>query len=335
MILVTGATGFVGRRLIRLLADAYGAANITCLVYDQADNELEQSGRAILTGLAIRQIAVDLVSGRGLGAAPKSPAIVIHVASNTDTGATDHRINDVGTRNLLEAIRPLRADTHFIFTSTIAVSDHRSDYAAPVDETTAVLRPFNDYGRRKLAAEDYLREQSRVEGFRVTVVRLCAVFGRGTRQSGLFDQLARMVRRDSLVARLNFPGLLSFIHVEDIAGILVRLSREPRTSSGFELYIPVAEVMTIEELIRCYYDAYAKEYRQLRLPDAFWKLCAMAAFIFYRLEPVLPHFISNRLWQLGLVVGRGFYNRGTRIFERFPDLRLRKFRDAAKEMIGQ
>lgn len=316
-----------------MLAEMYGASNIVCLAYDQSDNELERTGRAVLDELGIRYLPVDLVSGRGLEQVPKSPDLVFHLASNTDTGASDHTINDVGTRNLLEAIQPLSPAAHFVFTSTIAVADHREDDSKPVDEVTELLRPFNDYGRRKLAAEHYLQERSRQDGFRTTIVRLCAVYGPGTRGGGLFDQLSSMVSRDSLIARFNYPGKLSFIYVEDIARVLALLSRRPTQGGTCELFIPVAEVMTIAELIQSYYRAYGIAYRPIRFPALFWWLCDGIAKVFYRLEPVLPHMINNRIWQLGLVVGSGFHNESGKVFRTLPDLKVKQFKDVVAQMI--
>jgi len=316
-----------------MLAETYGASRILCLAYDQADNELERTGRANLDELGIRYIPVDLVSGRGLKDVPKSPNMVFHLASNTDTGASDHSINDVGMRNLLETIQPLPAEAHFIFTSTIAVADHREDASRPVDEETPLLRPFNDYGRRKLAAEEYLRELVRMRGFRSTIVRLCAVYGRGTRGGGLFDQLSRLASADSVIARFNYPGKLSFIYVDDIAKILVMLSRRPVPPRTSELFIPVAEVMTISELIRCYYQAFGIDYRPIRFPSVFWKLCDLVANCFYRVEQLLPHAVNNRIWQLGLVVGNGFHNESGKISRTLPGLKLKRFKDVVGELI--
>ena len=316
-----------------MLAEAYGASRILCLAYDQSDNELERTGRASLDELGVPYIPVDLVSGRGLQAAPRSPDLVLHLASNTDTGASDHRINDVGTRNLLEAIQPLPAAAHFVFTSTIAVADHRADVGKPVDEETPLLRPFNDYGRRKLAAEAYLRERARADGFRCTIVRLSAVYGRGTRGDGLFDRLSRMVRDDSPIARLDYPGKLSFISVDDIAKILVLLSRRTAPSGTSDLFIPVGEVMTIAELIQCYYRAFGVAYRPIALPSAFWRFCDRVANALYHFEPILPHAVNNRIWQLGLVVGTAFHNESTKIKRVLPDLKLKRFDDVVGEMI--
>lgn len=333
-IIVTGATGFVGRRLIRMLVAAYGVSNILCLVYDQADNELELTGRAILNELGVSYIPVDLVSGRGLENTPKSPKMVFHLASNTETGAADHSINDVGTRRLVEALSPISPDCHFIFTSTIAVSDHREDESVSVDENTPLLRPFNDYGRRKLVAENYLRQCASEMGFSVSIVRLCAVFGQGTRSDGLFARLSEMVARDALVARLNYPGKLSFISVDDIARILVMLSSRQWAYRSCELYIPVCEVMTIAELIHIYYEAKEIEYRPIRLPPFFWKLCDLVAKSFYRIEYLLPHAVNNRIWQLGLVVGNGFHNDSRKIFRSLPELKLKRFKDAVGEIFS-
>jgi len=333
MILVTGATGYVGRRLIRVLANRYGADSIICLAYDQADDELERTGRSILGELKIRYIPVDLVSGRGLENVPKSPSLVFHLASNTDTGAADHSINDVGTRHLLEAIQPLPPEAHFIFTSTIAVADHRKDQRKPVNEETPLLRPYNDYGRRKLTAEKYLENCAREKNFALTIVRLCAVYGQGTRAGGLFERLSALVSSDSVIARFNYPGKLSFINVDDIANVLTILSERPPRSGRSDLFIPVAEVMTISELIECYYSAFNINYRPIRFPQLFWKLCNFVANLSYRLEPVLPHSINNRIWQLGLLVGSGFHNDSNKLHLVFPNLKLKQFKEVVGELI--
>ena len=57
------------------------------------------------------------------------------------------------------------------------------------------------------------------------------------------------------------------------------------------------------------------------------------AKVFYRLEPVLPQVVNNRIWQLGLVVGSGFHNESGKIFRSFPELKLKRFKDVVGEMI--
>jgi nucleoside-diphosphate-sugar epimerase len=332
-ILVTGGTGFVGRRLMRLLVQTYGAENILCLAYDKADNELERSGRAILDEMGVRYIPVELVSGRGLDKVPHSPKMVFHLAAITDTGVKDHSINDVGTRNLVEAISPLPPSSHFVFTSTIAVSDNRVKPEEPASEGAALKPPYHVYGRRKLAVEHYLTERSRRDGFKVTMIRLCAVFGGGPKQDGLYDSIRRLAEKDSLVVRLDWPGVLSITDVDDIANILVTVSKDDGRPNTVDLYVPVGESLTVAELAQHYYRALGKPYRQIKMPGVFWSLTRLATRICFALSPVLPHSFNNKVWQFSLLVTSGFHNESSKFQHRYPELHLKKFADSVGGMI--
>jgi len=70
-IIVTGATGFIGRRLIRELLKVYDKERILCLIRDKTD-DMEISGRQILSELNVKIKYIDLVSGTGLKDLPKS-----------------------------------------------------------------------------------------------------------------------------------------------------------------------------------------------------------------------------------------------------------------------
>jgi len=333
-ILVTGGTGFVGRRLIRSLVKAYGPERITCLVYERADNELERSGRAILDSLGIKMIPVDLVSGRGLQNVPKAPDFIFHLASNTDTGSRDHSINDVGARNLYEAIGPLGAGSHFIFTSTISVSDHRRDPMAPADESSQLEVPRSEYGRKKLITEAYLKEHCARDHFSLSIVRLCAIYAEGTREGGLYDQLIRLAQRRSLLSRLDYPGLMSLTHAEDIADILVSLYKSKPAPGQHELLIPVGEVLTIHEMSEAIYRAQGEGFRPVKLPKLFWAFTRAASRLIYFLEPVIPHQFYNKIWQLTLLVNNGYFNRSKRMQERLPGFHFKRFSDSVGKMIA-
>src|SRR5205814_10320653 len=143
----------------------------------------------------LRRVAVDLATKEGLDRLPTSPHRIFHLAGSVETADDDHRCNDVGTRNLVEALGPLTAETHFIHVSTGAVSDHRTDYTEPLSESTVVDEPETEYGRSKLRAEDWLRARCARDGFRLTIVRLATVWGAGPRPHSLFDEVPRLVRR--------------------------------------------------------------------------------------------------------------------------------------------
>ncbi len=332
MILVTGGTGFIGRRLVGRLARQCGPPAVTCLTYIEGSSPAERAGAAALQKLGVRCIPIDLLDGRGLERIPRSPDIVFHLASNIDTGARDHRIDDLGLRNLLEALSPLRPSARFVFTSSIAVMDHRIAPDLPATETSRLLRPRNEYGRRKLLAEEYLRECAGRQGFGAVIARLSAVYGEGVRHAGVFGQIDRMVRQDAWVSRLDYPGQLSLIHVDDVVEILLRLSRWPSPEGQVQLVLPATEVMALRQVIAAGYAHHGKRYRPIRLPRWFWRTCDAVSAGLLRLEPFMPHTIHNKLWQLGLTVNGAFQFDPAETQRRFPDMVFRRFQDSLDEI---
>lgn len=331
-ILVTGATGFVGRRLTRRLVALHGRDAVTCLIYRDADSEAERSGRAALAELGVRCLAVDLVSAAGLQEAPRQAKLVFHLASNIDTGARDHRVDDLGTQNLLAAIGPLGTDCRVVFASSIAVMDNREPHREPATESSRIFQPFSEYGRRKLLAEEYLQARAAEQGFALVVARLCAVYGAGTRDNGIFGHIGAMARREAWVTRLNYPGKISLMHVEDMVEVLLRLAVEPVIAGHSRLVLPAAEVLTVAQVINAACQRYGKAYRPLPLPPAFWGACELAARLLFRLHPLLPHGLANKLWQLGLTVTPTLYFDPTATHARYPELRFRQFADSLTEI---
>jgi len=331
-ILVTGATGFIGRRLTRRLVELHGADAVACLIYRDGHSDAERSGRDVLRGLGVRCFDVDLVSAAGLERVPRNPQILFHLASNIDTGARDHRVDDLGTRHLLEAIGPLDAGNRVIFASSIAVMDHREPRQEPATEGSQLRQPFSEYGRRKLLAEEYLRARGVEQGFAVVLARLCAVYGDGTRDNGIFGRIGDMVRRDAWIARLDYPGKISLMHVDDMVEVLLRLAKQPLAAGESRVVMPVAEVLTVAAIIAAACRRYGKVYRPIHLPSMFWRFCEGLARPLFRLHPMLPHVLANKLWQLGLTVTATLYFDPAATQAEHPDLRFRRFDDSLSEI---
>jgi nucleoside-diphosphate-sugar epimerase len=164
-ILVTGATGKVGSRLAKQLAER--GDRVRALVRDA-------TRAAPLREHRIELAEGDLLDAASLEAAVRGVDAVVHCAAffRGATAEQAHAVNDVGTRNLAGAARAA-AVKRFVFTSTGLVYGPTGGRPAREDDLCA---PIDAYPASKLAAEHFLLA---VEGLDVRVLRLPFVYGDG------------------------------------------------------------------------------------------------------------------------------------------------------------
>lgn len=318
-IIITGATGFIGRRLIKEILKVHPVENVLCLIRDRVD-ELELSGRKILEDLNVKTREIDLPSGRGLEDLPKDPKLVIHLAASTESGDEDHSCNDVGTKNLLDSLSPFSGETNFIFTSTAAVYSGRRDTGIPIDENTKAV-PSNEYGRTKINAEDILQNYSEKFGFKLTVFRLATVWGEGTRKDGLFDAMSKLIKKGSVIAKFNWPGKTSLIHVDNVAQILTYQSSNQKIKQ-FQTLVLSHEGKTLSEISEVIHNKLNIEYKPIKLPSIFWKTSDMFVKRSNILENVLPSKLYNTFWRLNLILNDSLYCKPDEFKEKLPEVNL-------------
>src|SRR5690349_22864361 len=164
-ILVTGATGKVGSRLTKRLAQ--GGYRVRALVRDLTRAaDLGEAGIELARG--------DLLETASLSAALQGVEAVVHCAAFF-RGATPeqaHAVNDLGTRQLASAARAASVK-RFVFTSTGLVYGSNGGKLAAEDAPCA---PTAAYPVSKLAAERFLLG---IEGLDAHVLRLPFVYGDG------------------------------------------------------------------------------------------------------------------------------------------------------------
>jgi len=164
-ILVTGATGKVGSRLSKRLAQR--GDRVRALVRDPAR-------AASLAEARIELAQGDLLEMDSLAAALREIDVVVHCAAFF-RGATPEQaqaVNDLGTQQLARAARTASVK-RFVFTSTGLVYGPNGGRLAKEDDPCA---PTAAYPLSKLAAERFLLA---LEGLDVRVLRLPFVYGDG------------------------------------------------------------------------------------------------------------------------------------------------------------
>ena len=353
MIVISGASGFVGRRLAVQVANERPGVDLRCLVKAE-DDEFGRSGIAMLEARSLSPIAAELRTGSGLEGLHE-PEVVLHLAANTHTWERDQSCNDTGTRHLFRAVEPLSPAQHFIFVSTEAVMDNRVTLDEPLrvdssangengadgdpdssgssrEASPSFGPPLSRYGLTKLRAEEFLRARCHEQHFRLSIVRLCTVYGSQPRPNSFFDVLKREVARRSVVSRLNWPGLTSFIHVDDVVSCLLKTAKNPPDPGRPRVCLLAAESQTLQQVSEMLYCAQRIPYRAIRLPSAAWRLLKSSHAVCRMTHGFVPVGWYNQLWRFNLVVNSVF-NCDTRdLRELFPELTPLKMAECIGEI---
>jgi nucleoside-diphosphate-sugar epimerase len=219
-ILVTGATGFIGRRLVERLTQA-GHAVVAVV---RPSSTALPSGAASLT-----TVRAELSDAPALRKACDGCDAVVHLAAATGIADPDvaFAVNVKGTRTLLEASRDARAG-RFIFISTIS----------------ALREKMGPYGRTKQQAE----AEVRASGVPFVVLRPSLVYGDGS--VGLFANLARSMRSLPVVPVIGNGAIeLDPIHVDDVCAIIEQCAtRDDVLGKSYDLLGP--DRVTFNEFLK-------------------------------------------------------------------------------------
>lgn len=209
--LVTGATGFIGPRLITNLQAAGG--DIRCLVRATADTSR-------LTPLGVHLVEGDVTDRASLAGAVAGVDFVFHLAGRTFASSYGEfaAVNEAGCDNVAAAAARAATPPVVVVVSSLAAAGP-SPPGKPHTERDAP-EPISNYGRSKLAGEIAARKWA--ANVPLSIVRPSVVFGPGDR-AGLV--LAKSIQKTGLHI-VHRPGLpLSLIHADDLAETLLLVAR--------------------------------------------------------------------------------------------------------------
>jgi UDP-glucose 4-epimerase len=194
-ILITGATGLVGARLLPRLVEA----GLDC-------RALMRGGKEVPAG--VTAVEGDLLDAASLVAAVEGVSAIIHLAAVFRTPDTDliWKSNLEGTRNFIAAAKAHASDARFIMASTALV--YNMDSPRPGREDDAA-DPKLAYPASKLAAENALRES----GLNWSIQRFGFVYGDN---DGHLESLPKLV----INAKWHPAQRMSMLHHRDIANAM-------------------------------------------------------------------------------------------------------------------
>ena len=184
-ILVTGASGFIGARVLQNLFDR-GFHNLVCFVRPSSDlSEIEAMIERRAPNVRIEVRKGNLLSREDCEAATKDAAVIYHLAAGTgEKSFPDAFLNSVvATRNLIEASLRFASLKRFVLVSSFAVYSNCDkpngrilDESCPIDEHPELRGEA--YCFAKVRQEQLVAEYGKNCGIPFVIVRPGSVYGK-------------------------------------------------------------------------------------------------------------------------------------------------------------
>lgn len=251
-VLVTGASGFVGRHVIEALASAG----------DHARLGLGRDASTILpAGAEFR--AIDLSDRKGLADCVRDfrPSHVLHLAAQASVGREfgagleTWRTNIAGLLNLAEGLVAEAPESTLIFVSSSEVYGRSFLSGEPVTEDTP-LEPVGTYARTKRVGEEMLADVLAGSSIRLVVLRPFNHTGPGQDERFVVPAFAHQIARIEAgltpprVAVGNLDPRREFLDVRDVArAYAMVIAASHRIESGTILNIASGEPRRIGSVL--------------------------------------------------------------------------------------
>jgi nucleoside-diphosphate-sugar epimerase len=256
-VLVTGATGFLGRAVVEALV--------------RAGHDVVRGARATPAGAREAWVGYgDVGPDTRWEEALAGIDTVVHLAGlahladamAATAAATFARVNAEGTARLAEAAARCGVRRFVLMSS--ALVHGRSSPGRPFTEDD-MPAPQTPYARSKLDAEARLTQAARASALEWVILRPPMVYGPGAR--GNFRRLVRLVRAGVPLPLGAATAAKSFIGIDNLADAVVRAVEHPRAANETFL-IADAETTSTVGLVRLIAAALGRRVWTPRVPPA-------------------------------------------------------------------
>lgn len=200
LVSITGATGFVGQNLSAFLQN--------------------------------NDLAVKSLSLREEWVYPRNTNAIIHLAGkvhdtkNSSADESYFKINRDLTIQLFDQFLISETKDFFYFSSVKAAADHLDGI---LDESHQP-NPKTPYGKSKLAAEEYLLQQSIPTGKRLFIIRPCMIHGPGNK--GNLNLLYNVVEKGIPWPLASFDNKRSFLSIDNLNFLILKMLQKEEIPSG-------------------------------------------------------------------------------------------------------
>ena len=272
-ILLTGAAGFLGRRIAHSLL-AKGATDIRLHFRQDPPKSFVQSLTAQFPHAQIECARGNLLSRGGLDAMTQDADCVIHSAAGMRGAAADIFANTVlGTRNLLEAAvvtgvkRIVLIGSFSVYKTEPLANGALLAESTPIEEVGTNKGP---YGYAKTRQERLFLDMAQQHGFETVILRPGVIYGPG---GGAFSSRVG-IKAMGLFFALGGDVTLPLTYVDNCADAVVQATL--RAPAGAVFNVVDNDLPTCRQ----YLQAYRKKVRPMRtVPVPYWAFLMGSRFL--------------------------------------------------------
>jgi len=265
-VLVTGAAGFIGKRVVRNLLRR-GFRHVRCFMRPSRDSSALDALAVGNPAGSMKIIRGNLLSRDDCAAATHDVRVIYHLAASTgEKSFPDAFMNSaLATRNLIEAFLELGKPMRFVCVSSFAVySNTGLKHGALLDETCPLEEKpqerFDAYAFGKLKEEQTVQKYGVERSLPYVILRPGAVFGPGK------PALSGRIGTDTFGFFMHMGGSnqLPLTFVDNCAEAIVLAGLKPGVD-GEVFNVVDDELLTSKEFLAAYKRAKGR-FRSIRVP---------------------------------------------------------------------
>jgi farnesol dehydrogenase len=259
-ILVTGATGFVGERLVRALLKNH---QVTCFV---------RSKKTLSDLKNLNFIFGDINDQEAIDKAVKGHDVVYHLVGIGNVNACSKKdyflykkINVEGTRNILDACLKYKIKKIIYLSSTAAMGLIKEKI---VTENTP-CNPHTPYQKSKFESEQLIKEYFDNRNLPIIILRPSMIYGAGMYHGALI-QINNFFKKGIVPLIGGGKSIIPAIHVNDVVDAILLATENGKDG---ETYIITNETLkTLKEMVELMERESGKKIIKLNIPKSLIKI---------------------------------------------------------------
>lgn len=213
VILVTGATGFIGSHLVKKLC-SISDVNVKILVRENSD-------LSNLSGLQYDKHVGDITNKKSIESIMDDVDIIIHAAAKVSSWGKYKAFevtNIHGTQNILELSSESKSLEKFIYISSIAV--YGVDDSNNITEETKIKNSKWYYAETKIKAENLVRNFDKKFSIPAIILRPGDVIGY---ESSWVQIPLKLIESKKMILVNHGSGFMNYIWIDDLIAAILKI----------------------------------------------------------------------------------------------------------------